>query len=445
MTDTGSSVPASLRAVERLVSPYGLVNASAVVPRAPGDPRFTVHASYVGNPGAVLGGLSGWSHDVNMGNMNGVGSDLDPERARLVSVAEALERYSLCAWRDEDLVTAPETALAADDVVSPARWPRPSDAELAAQACGLRRYDPSLPIRWVRGWSLTRGREVLVPAVTVYMHMVPISDSELFTRGVTTGAAVHSDPEEAVLSGALEVVERDALTLAWLLRRRLPALRVAEADLSAADAQAVRTGSATHLEVRLFDATTDLGIPVVYALQLSEHEPRVAQMVCATCDLEPGRAVGKIHRELAALRVALRDYVAQHPSSRPADDAVSVLAGAAYQGQRERRGSFSHLLDGERAVHDLGDLPRVPASASRLAHVVDRVGSRGGEVIVVDVTTDEARSVGMTGVKVLVPEAVPLSFIHAERYLATPRLREAAARTDDAASSDINPEPQPFA
>ena len=47
-----------------------------------------------------------------------------------------------------------------------------------------------------------------------------------------------------------------------------------------------------------------------------------------------------------------------------------------------------------------------------LAWTVDKLAQRDAEVIAADITTDEARQVGMHVVKVLVPEAMPLSFVH---------------------------------
>ncbi|WP_436843579.1 YcaO-like family protein [Streptomyces hundungensis] len=89
----------------------------------------------------------------------------------------------------------------------------------------------------------------------------------------------------------------------------------------------------------------------------------------------------------------------------------------------------------------------MPAGADPLGTAVSRLAERGAEVLAVDITTDEARQVGMHAVKVLVPEAVPLSFIHSERYLATPRLYAAptAMGHERRAGESVNPEPQPFA
>ncbi|WP_242677255.1 YcaO-like family protein [Streptomonospora litoralis] len=422
---------------------------TAGLPVADGDPDFAVRVSSIGDPSKVLGGLQGWSDDADVGNIDGVGSALTGERAGLVSIAEALERYSSCSWHDEDFLVAAEDDLAeqTEEFVSPARWPRCSAREFARDDCGLVPYDPAVPIRWVRAWSLTRRRPVLVPAIAVYLHMAPQSPSEHFTRGITTGAAVHSDLGSAVLGGLLEVVERDALSLAWLQRLRLPRLSVDPDDLKPLARSYHARGTARHLEVRLFDATTDFGVPVVYAVQLSPNEDRLAQIVCATCDLDPQQAVAKIYRELASVRVALRDRVGRRPVRRPDDRTVSVTGSAAYNASAERRDAFRHLLEGERTLRGLDELPDLSADPDPLATAVSKAAARGAEVLVADITTDEARQVGMHAVKVLVPEAVPLSFIHGERYLGTPRLYAAptAMGYESHGEESLNPEPQPAA
>ncbi|MFI1740099.1 YcaO-like family protein [Streptomyces sioyaensis] len=438
-----------LQQIASLVSPYGLVSHTTALPVADGDPEFAVRVSSIGDPSKVLHSLNGWSDDGDMGNVHGVGTALAAERAKLVSVAEALERYSTCSWHDDDIRVAAEYELAdqGEEFVSPRRWPQCSERELARADCGLVPYDPAVPIRWVRAWSLTRRSPVLVPAITVYLHMAPQSPSELFTRGITTGAAVHSDVRSAVLGGLLEVVERDALSLAWLQRLRLPRLDVDPELLKPLVRAYHETGTARHLEVRLFDATTDFGIPVVYAVQLSPHEDQVAQIVCATCDADPQQAVAKIYRELASLRVALRKRVGAGQVRRPDDGTVSVTGSAAYNASAERRHVFSHLLEGERGIRRLEELPDLSAEADPLATAVSRVAARGAEVLVADITTDEARQVGMHAVKVLVPEAMPLSFMHSERYLGTPRLYAAptAMGHESHGEESLNPEPQPSA
>ncbi|MDA2804669.1 YcaO-like family protein [Nocardiopsis suaedae] len=441
--------PEGLRRIKALLSPYGLVSRTAPLPVADGEPRFELHAASLGDPSKALRNLRGWSHGADMGNMNGVGGALTAERARAVAIAESLERYSTCAWDEDALVVASEKELErqGEEFASPSRWPRCSEREAARPECGVVPYDPALPIRWVRGWSLTRRCEVLVPAAAVYMHMPERSRSERFMKSVTTGAAVHSDPRSAVLNGLLEVVERDAIALVWLQRLSLPELSVDPARLDPAARAYHDRGSSTGLTVRLFDATTDFGIPVVYGVQLSDSDPVLGQIVCATCDMDPRNALAKLHRELAALRVALRGFAAENPVERPDPGKVSVVGSALYNAAPSRRGAFGFLLESGRGTRPLEALPRPAPEDDPLAAAVDRVAAAGAEALAVDITTDEARQVGMHAVKVVVPEAVPLSFVHAERYLATERLYTAPTAMGFAAGGEdsLNPDPQPFA
>ncbi|MCX2181114.1 YcaO-like family protein [Streptomyces sp. SKN60] len=442
-------IPAELRRLEDLVSPYGLVSRTAPLPVREGEPPFAVQLAHLGVPSRALPNLRTWAHDSDTGNSDGAGTGLTAERARLLAIAEALERYSTCAWNDDELLVASEDELARGDeeFASPSRWPRCSPAELAMDDCRLAAYDPAVPIRWTRAWSLTRQVPILVPAIAVHLHMPYFSESEKFVRGITTGAAVHSDVRAAVLGGLQEVIERDSIALTWLQRLRLPELVVDPARLDAGTRELHRVGTSTDLRVRIFDATTDFGVPVLYAVQLADADPQLAQVVAATCDVRPEQALGKIYRELTSLRVALRGYLAAYEGRTPEDAEVSVVGGAVFNGTPERRPVFDFLLAGERASYGIEGLPGLPDGADPLDTVVSRLAERGAEVLVADITTDEARQVGMRAVKVLVPEAMPVSFVHRERFLGTPRLYEAprAMGHPSHPEADVNPERQPFA
>lgn len=450
LTHDLADVSPELRGLGRLVSPYGLVSRTAPLPVREGEPPFAVDLAYLGTPSRALDNLATWHRDEDVGNADGAGTGLSGERARHIAIAEALERYSTCAWDESSFVTAAEDDLD-EEHISPSQWPRCSPDELTAEGSHLVPYDPSVPIRWSRGWSLTRQRPVLVPAISVYLHMPYETPSERFTRGITTGAAVHSDVRTAVLNGLSEVVERDAIAIVWLQRLRLPALEVDPDRLDPVTREHHRIGTSTDLEVRLFDATTDLGVPVIYAVQLSESDPALAQIVAATCDIDPQRALGKVYKELSSLRVALRGHLATRSDDGATGETdatkVSVVGGAVRNGTRDRRHVFDFLLEGARSTRDLSDLPTLAPGDDPLDAMVSRLAARDAEAVVVDITTDEARQVGMRAVKVVVPQAMPVSFMHGERYLDTPRLHDAptAMGHERPRGSPVNPEQQPFA
>ncbi|CAM3116325.1 YcaO-like family protein [Actinomyces slackii] len=440
-------VPPSLARAAELESPYGLVSRSAELPQAAGEPVFAIWTAFLGDLSAALDSQRVWRHRAESGNIDGAGGAIDADRARHIAIVESMERYSSCAWSEDELIWDTAAGLG-EGAIGPEHWPVCSPTELADPHCGLRDPDPRVPIRWVRGWSLTRGREVFVPAILAYLNFPLHSPSEFFTNPVSTGTAAHADLREAVLGGLLEVIERDSISLTWLQRLRLPRVEVDPDALDAVAAEYHRVGTSTGLEVHLFDATTDYGVPVLYAVQTSSDDTELAQVVAATCDLDPQRALAKIYRELASLRIALRSY-ARNPRSKKevTDQDLTVVGGALANADPQMRHVFDFLLQGPRPVRPLSQVGALPEGGDPLERVVSHLERAGAEAIVVDLTTDEARQVGMHVIKALIPQAMPLSFSHRARFLATPRLYQAprAMGLEVHEEKDINPVKQPFA
>ncbi|MFD4532217.1 YcaO-like family protein [Kitasatospora sp. NPDC058397] len=430
----------------RLVSPYGLVSRLTWLPVTEGEPDFPIFSGSLGNPGAALSAQSEWVHDPSSGNFDGAGGALDRETAAHLAAAESLERYSSCAWHPEDMIWATAAELG-EDAIPPWEWPNCSAAELSDLRSGLVPTDPRVPLRWVEGWSFARRRKVFVPAVQVYLKCSPESAAERYLHPVSTGCATHSEPLAAVANGLLEVVERDSIALTWLQRLRLPRLEFSLDQLASEHRAYVERASSENIRTLLFDATTDLGVPVVYGVQLADHDHTLAQLVVATCDVDPGRAIAKLYREAASLRIALRSMSGR--SGRPAspEDTLSVIGGALLAGPPDQRHRFDFLLEGNRPARNLADLACPAPGTQTLPWLLERLGRAGCEVVVVDITTDEARQVGATVVRVLVPQLMPLSFAHRARYLAHPRLYQAPRAMGHPvhAEKDINPVPQPFA
>jgi ribosomal protein S12 methylthiotransferase accessory factor len=69
------------------------------------------------------------------------------------------------------------------------------------------------------------------------------------------------------------------------------------------------------------------------------------------------------------------------------------------------------------------------------------------DAVAVDLTADEVRDAGLWVVRVIIPELVPISFVHRARYLGTPRLVEQASRARGHVAGRIalNDDPLPFA
>ncbi|MEU6084218.1 YcaO-like family protein [Streptomyces sp. NPDC047108] len=428
----------ALRRLERLVGPaVRPVKGVHRLSPLPGEPEYAVYVSAIGDPTLLWG-----ARPAQPDGLDGAGGGTDPERARLISLAEALERYTNSFYQPELVRWATADELD-DEAVDLHALPRCSPAELDDGDAWLIRPDTSLPQRWVRGWSLTRSRPVWVPVSYVWLFTHHQAIGERIANPISTGCAIHSDLHLALAGGICEAVERDAIALTWLQRLELPEIDVRGEPALRDEQSRLRDG---FVEYRFFDATSDIGVPTVYAVVLSDHNPALGQLVMCASGPDPVDVVRKIYREAASSRIALQS---RHDVPDDPRDFTSVLHGALHMGRPEKRDAFDFLLRRPRPTRRLSDLPVAPhgTPARRLDWLVQRLAAIGAETIAVELTTEEAHDVGFRSVRVIVPQLMPLSFVHRNRYLDHPRLYAAptAMGLVSHPEPELNPDPQPFA
>lgn len=436
-------VVSPLERLEELVSPLGLVGRVSRLPNAPGEPQYPIYTAELGNTAMVhsnvrmsTGGRS------TRGDFDGAGGALDAEHASRVCIAEALERYASCTFSDEQLIWATARELG-DDALALDQLPRHSEAELAHPDCPVLPIDLDAPMRWVQGVSLMTHRRLWVPAVLTYLHIPAFAIGERFALPISTGCAAHATLAAALVNALCEVVERDAIALTWLQRLALPRIELDE--VPAALAPFVERDAGTSVQRLFFDATTDIGIPTVYSLDLSPENERLGQLVMCATTLDPVEALGKVSRESASSRIAM---AAGREVPASPDEFVSVYHGAGHMGHRERRDRFDFLADspGRRRLSEMPSLATGTPEGD-LALVLGRLERAGMDAVAVELTTDEALDVGFRVVRTIVSGLMPLSFARRAQFRAHPRLYDAPLRMGlrAHAESALNDDPQPFA
>ncbi|AEV84085.1 hypothetical protein ACWT_3062 [Actinoplanes sp. SE50] len=422
-----------------LVSPLGgLITHVMPLPVEPSEPPLRVHSADLGDVSTVISSACGPDC---LGSLDGTGTGVDPERATVVAIAEALERYANILYDERQIRWATADELGAEALALDT-LPRCSATELAAPDCPVVSPDPSAPIRWVRGMNTRTGRLCWVPAALVYMHF-SAHGAERITNPISTGAAAHPDPARAISGALCEVVERDAISLTWLQRLELPRLVL---DTVGPELQRyLDLCAGRNATIHLFDATTDVGIPTVYGVSVAPEHPSCRIVVSCATSLDPQVAAAKAICETVSVRIAL------HDARPPSDDVrtfTGVADGAAYMCAPERAEAFDFLLDSP-ARRRLSEMPDLSTGDARgdLRVVLDRLAERGLDAYLVDLTPDEAVRAGMTVVRAVVPGLLPLSFNYRARFLGTPRLYEAPARMGHPTRSEaeLNAWPQPFA
>ena len=166
------------------------------------------------------------------------GSAVEDERHALVTtIAEALERH---LWFETVDYFQRPVAATVRQIERAGRFVRPESFAGYSEEQRLEhphlRITPESIYSWIRAVSLLKKEYLFIPTQIISAHhdakrLVHKRVEPVLRRTVTTGLGTHPVREEALLSGALEIIERDAYMIMWLNQLTLP--RIDLDDLSA--------------------------------------------------------------------------------------------------------------------------------------------------------------------------------------------------------------------
>lgn len=411
------------------------------------EPKVNTWVVRLGNIGQLQDRPNANAH-INKRSLvaQGTGSSLDPKEALVRAHGEAWERYCTYLYQNEQFIfaSAAELGTSALDLDT---IPKCSKAELSNPRCPLVAPKKDAPIRWILGLSLLTGCPIYLPAVMVYLRTGYTSRDERICLPITTGCAAHNSLEKALLGAILEVVERDAISIAWLQKLPLPRIELDLIHLFKQYWESYQRGS-KNLDYAFFDATTDLGIPIIYGLQISRMNRYGTTLVSCSSALNPVNAIKKVMTDMGAFR---RNFRTERSVPDSWDDFTEIMHGATYMARAEQASAFNFILDSNQrrplsAVLNLGNENK-GNDRETLSNILDIFRGKQLEVFAVDITTDEALRFGVRSVRVIIPGLQPLSLNYRAKYLGHSRLYTAPKQMGYRVLSEdqLNQWPQPFA
>jgi ribosomal protein S12 methylthiotransferase accessory factor len=293
-------------------------------------------------------------------------------------------------------------------------------------------FAPRRPMHWLPCQLVHAGTRRLVPLQMINYLVRP---DEVFSHCQNSnGCALGSSATEAALFGALELIERDALLLAWYSRSTPPRFIAASID-SAPLRQLHGLLELAGYTVCCFDITTEFALPAVLVLLLGQGDERLGTFVTAACHPDPHEAMAAALGEAHSLAgITERNLARQR--QRHGDGHLAHLrdsAQAQYYGQHGQRHHFDFLAEATPALawHDF--VARHAASAATALHgpaaawdlLCARSAQAGYELIVADVTPAGLPALGLYAARVFLPGTLPLTF--GDKPLCLPRDRLARA------------------
>jgi ribosomal protein S12 methylthiotransferase accessory factor len=432
----------SVRRLRTLVSPYtGVIRRAEEVLAAAGEiPLVAVSCETADLAFAAAGPV----------RRVGSGSARSREAALAAALGEAVERYSAAVPPEPDTLVVGSARVLGDNAVDPARFALFGDAQYDDPGFPYRPFTDATEIMWVRGFALPDGGPALLPAQLVYLSDAYGAEPTRITSSTSNGLACHATLEEAVLSGLLELVERDAFMIVWSNRLSLPRLSwQRDEELRAFEAAYLAPTGLRHTAV---DLSCFWGIPTALGVVRSEQTAAGALGLGASAAPTIQEAVWqaldeacRVQAWASELLVALpeRTFAPDGSDVRDFDDHVHYYAD-------HRRAEAAAFLDASTEMADVSEVDPLPGElvSELIQAVTRRLGARGSSAYAVDVTAPDIGAAGMAVARVVAPELCPLDADHRARFLGGLRLYEAAAeiglssRPLEAAS--VNPYPHPF-
>ncbi len=208
------------------------------------------------------------------------GSGWSEDDARARACMEALERYS-CTLDDREVYLRASSDDLADQHLAPNDLMCYSDDQLRHRATGVSGdpqvpstppspYDGTAALDWCRAVSTT-GEPLLLPAGCC-VRLPPSHPDHRYCMYDNNGCAAALTPQDAVVAGFLEVVERDAAAVWWYNRIPRPLVDPVLFDVAEVHEMVGRQRT-NGREIAVFDITTDILVPVFAAVAHRAGQP----------------------------------------------------------------------------------------------------------------------------------------------------------------------------
>src|SRR3989344_5419093 len=389
------------------------------------------------------------------GGLNGSGANLFNEEAALrAAIGEGLERYSMLNFLpkngnflDTSLEKIKDKALNILKIVgiSP-------EERIARNSVFPLYFDEKTNFRWVKGYSITEEKPVFVPLQLVSYSWRPWREGKepMLRMFSSTGAAVDSVTEKAILHGLLEIIERDTFFITWLNKlapRKLGFQKIGDKKLQ----KIFDSFEEKLLELNLLLLPTDFPCYVILAIIIDRTGVGPAVSVGGTAALSLTEAVEKSISEAIKIRNQTRKMLErareiQEDLSFDNPASIGIRARALLWARRGMENEIDFLLKGEEInPEDLKDFINPTTSPKeKLDHVIQSLKTGGLEASYVDITPDQAKESGLRSIFTIIPELQPMHIEEALPYFYGSRLHDVPIKLGYLPAKELNKIPHPF-
>jgi ribosomal protein S12 methylthiotransferase accessory factor len=318
-----------------------------------------------------------------------------------------------------------------------------SREQLQAQGFSYAEFTESTQVGWFEGIDLTNGAALYVPGQLLSLGYAPSADeiSPCF-YATSSGCALATTAEGALLGGLLECIERDAMVMRWYARVAPPRLNFSVDELLP------RTlglpGKA--LEICFFDMTVDGDVPVVGVTCIERTSRPCFFVIGCAAALDTVTAARKALLEVGQGRPFIK-FLANRDNAPNDGDTFNGFDSNARFYAEPTNGRYVEWFTQNASVssRSIRPAPNSNDPTELFGLLLDRCAATGLTPIAFDMTTPELREHGLFVCRVFVPELVPLC-VPAAPFFGHPRLARYIAEAKRAGIAASVPAwvPHPF-
>lgn len=262
--------------------------------------------------------------------------------ARIKAIVEALERRSSRNYR----VDVTGAAIGLKNTVAIEKYIYPSGSAWKHDPA-LTPFDPNQSLEWVYGRIAGTDQNLLIPVDLVFYPLFTEDlDRKLLYRANSSGVASHTNPEVAIRSAFLELIERDAVLRSWYYQ--VPPHRVSTSLQSHYIRRRANYWSTLDYTLDIFNYSKN-GIPIAGALISSANTFPAFSFGSAAAEDWNTAIVKALHEA----EVGIASYRAYADRSIKADSVVTPLDHGRYHAYDPMRTARTFLLSGGRCSSSL--------------------------------------------------------------------------------------------
>ncbi|MFH0859287.1 MAG: YcaO-like family protein, partial [Patescibacteria group bacterium] len=278
-------------------------------------------------------------------------------------------------------------------------------------------------IYWVKGKSLFKKKEILVPAAAVYCGYQRAKFEPLIGRANSNGCAIEHSISAAIINASLELIERDAVLIRWF--NKLSSRKI-KPDYLPDDLKLIikTTEEDYHTDILINDLTTDFNIPVISVLLRSDTPPYFVFGAAANFSVK--EAIIKALQECLLKRVALKNLKKYCSRYKNFDYIKDLYQHAEFYGKNKEYKAFRFLYESpylskiELKRYEAIDID-IQTNKEKIEYLKYRCKKIKKDLIFINLTPKSLESNSRI-VRVIIPGLQPLNSEYNARYLGNERL-----------------------